>query len=159
MIILILLGQKLEKVYTLWISLYTWENNCLHTNFGSKLLSFLTRGKTFSRGTLPAKKANAALHPSDIIIGGITYTINMTKSSPAIGMANDTLMTTYHVSASQHSDNTGALVDDGANGGITGADHHVTEAMDRFVNVEGIDNHVMEKHPIVTAGGVTNFNR
>ena len=31
--------------------------------------------------------------------------------------------------------------------------------MDRFINVEGIDNHMMEQHLLVTARGVTNSNR
>ena len=41
-----------------------------------------------------AKKADTAPHPSDVIIEGITYTINMMKSSPVTGMANDTMTTT-----------------------------------------------------------------
>ena len=107
-----------------------------------------------------AKKANAALHPSDVIIKGITYTINMADFSPANGTVNTPMMTTYHVSASWHSDDTtGALVDCGANNGIAGADCHIIKGMDHFINVEGIDNQVMEKHPIVTAGGITNSNR
>ena len=78
---------------------------------------------------------------------------------PANDTVNTSMVTTYHVSASQHSDNTGALVDHGANGGITGADCHVIKAIDCFVNIEGIDNHVMEKHPLVMAGGITTSNR
>jgi hypothetical protein len=40
----------------------------------------------------------------------------------------------------------GALVDRGANGGIAGSDCRIIEVNDqpqRFVNVEGIDGHVM----------------
>ena len=66
---------------------------------------------------------------------------------------------TDHVSALQHSDKMGALIDCGANGGIVGADCCVIKEMHHFINVKGIDNHVMEKHPIVTAGGITNSNK
>ena len=83
----------------------------------------------------------------------------MTKSSPATGTENIIMMTTYNVSTSQHSDNIGALVNHGANSGIAGANCCVIKATYSFVNVEGIDNHVMDKHPIVTAGGITNSNR
>ena len=41
-----------------------------------------------------AKKAKTAPHPSDVIIEGITYTMNMTKSSPATGTVNNIMMTT-----------------------------------------------------------------
>ena len=70
------------------------------------------------------------------------------------------MATYYHLSASQNSDKTGALIDHGANSGIAGADCHVIEKMHHFINVEGINNHVMEKCPIVIAGGrVTNSNK
>jgi hypothetical protein len=48
-----------------------------------------------------------------------------------------------------------------ANGGIAGSDCHVIEVNDqpqRFVNVEGIDGHVMTKRQLVTAGAVTETN-
>ena len=83
-----------------------------------------------------AKEANAPLHPCDIIIECITYTINMAESSPVTGVVNTPMMTTYHVSASQHSDNTGAFIDHHAIGGVAGADCHVIEAMDCFVNIK-----------------------
>ena len=59
------------------------------------------------------------------------------------------------------SHNTGALIDRGANGGITGDDCHVIEQDPNgcYINVKGIDNHVMEQHPIVMAGGIANSNR
>ena len=47
-----------------------------------------------------AKKANAAPHPSDVIIKGVTYIINMAKFSPANTTVNTSMTTTYHVSAS-----------------------------------------------------------
>jgi hypothetical protein len=56
---------------------------------------------------------------------------------------------------------TGALVNQGANGGITGSDCCIIEVNNQphFVNVEGIDGHVMTKWQLVTAGAVTETNR
>jgi hypothetical protein len=57
---------------------------------------------------------------------------------------------------------TGALVDWGANGGITGSNCCIIEVNDQpqcFVNVEGIDGHVMTKQWLVTAGAVTETNQ
>jgi hypothetical protein len=55
---------------------------------------------------------------------------------------------------------TGALVNRGANGGITGSDCCIIEVNNQphFVNVEGIDGHVMTKWQLVTAGAVTEMN-
>ena len=96
------------------------------------------------------------MHPTDVIIEGVTYTINKMKTSITV---SNTMATTYHISTSQHSGKTGALVNHGANGGIACADCHVIEAMDCFVNVESIDSHMIGKCPIVMAGGVTKSNR
>ena len=108
-----------------------------------------------------AKKANATPQPSDITIDGITYCVNMTTVFPTDNTNVSTEMTTYHVSASRHSHNTGALVDCSTNGGITGDDCHVIEQDPNgcYVNVEGINNHVMEQRPIIMAGGIANSNR
>ena len=106
-----------------------------------------------------SKKANAAPNPSDVTIKGISYTISMMNISTMNDTVNTSMMTSYHVSASQHSDNTGALINHGKNGSITGADCHVIEAMNHFINVEDIDNHVMEKCSMVMAGEITNSNR
>jgi len=38
----------------------------------------------------------------------------------------------------------GLLVDRGSNGGIVGDDCHLIEEMTCFVNIKGIDDHVME---------------
>jgi hypothetical protein len=68
----------------------------------------------------------------------------------------------YRVSTNNHSEATGALIDQGANGGIAGNDCQVIEVNNqphRYVNVEGIDGYVMERHRLVTAGAVTNSNR
>jgi len=69
-------------------------------------------------------------------IEGVTYSISMA-------------LTTYHVSASRHYTKSGLLVDRGANGSIAGKDCRVIKMMTCYVNVEGINNHVMEKCPIV----------
>ena len=87
--------------------------------------------------------------------------MNMTTIFPTDNTDFTTRLTTYHVSASRHSHNTGAHVDRGANGGITGDDCHVIEQDPNgcYINIKGIDNHVMEQCPIVMAGGVANSNR
>ena len=56
--------------------------------------------------------------------------------------------------ASTHSSTrVGALIDRGANGGIAGSDVRIiSKHQDRFVDVQGIDNHQMVDIPIVTAG-------
>ena len=103
-----------------------------------------------------AKKANTAPHPADVTIKGITCSVSMMYINLIINTTDTPKLTTYHVSASRHSNKTGALADCSASGGIAGADCCVIEHMDQFVNVEGIDNHVMEQHLLVTARGVTN---
>ena len=87
-----------------------------------------------------AKKANAMLHPADITIEGITYSVCMMDINPVIDTPDNPMLTTYHVSALWHSNKTGALVDCSTNGGIIGADGCVIKHMDQFVNAEGIDN-------------------
>jgi hypothetical protein len=49
---------------------------------------------------------------------------------------------------------TGALIDHGANGGITGDDVWIINCTGRQVDVQGIDNHQIVDIPIVTAGAV-----
>jgi hypothetical protein len=96
------------------------------------------------------KKVQSSPALTDIDLEGITYTVKMAD------------LTTYHVSSTRHLDMTGALVDRGAKGGITGSDCHVIEVNDQpqhFVNVEGTDGHVMTKWWLVTAGAVTEMNQ
>ena len=50
------------------------------------------------------------------------------------------------------------MVNHGVNGGIARADCCVIEETSCCINVEGIDNHILADHPIITAGGVTNSN-
>ena len=64
----------------------------------------------------------------------------------------------YKVSAHNSSSDV-SLVDRGANGGIAGNDVRVIERLHRHVDVQGIDNHIMDNIPIVTAGGVTKTQR
>jgi hypothetical protein len=57
---------------------------------------------------------------------------------------------------------TGALVNRGANGRIAGSDCRIIEVNNQpqhFINVEGIDRHVMTKWLLVTAGAVTETNQ
>jgi len=50
-------------------------------------------------------------------------------------------------------------MDCGANGGIVGEDCHIIEETTHFVNIEGIDNHIMKNHPIVAAGAMVRSNQ
>jgi hypothetical protein len=57
---------------------------------------------------------------------------------------------------------TGALVDWGANSGIAGSDCRIIEVNyqpQHFVNVEGIEGHVMTEQWLITPGAVTEMNR
>ena len=109
------------------------------------------------------KKANSASLPTDIVIKDITYKVSMARVLPASGTP-DPRVPTYHVSTSQLSQKTGALVDQGANGGIASTDCRVVEqdAMPKStrknVNIKGINNHVMEQHTIMMAGAVAHSN-
>jgi hypothetical protein len=88
--------------------------------------------------------------PTGINLEGITYAVKMED------------LTTYCISSTSHLDMTGALVDRGANGGITGSDCCIIKVNNQpqlFVNVEGIDGHVMTKQWLITAGAVTETNR
>jgi hypothetical protein len=67
----------------------------------------------------------------------------------------------YRVSTNNHSEVTGALIDQGANEGIAGNDCQVLEVNNQphqYVNIEGIDGHVMEWRRLITAGAVTHSN-
>jgi hypothetical protein len=54
---------------------------------------------------------------------------------------------------------TGALVDRGANGGITGDDVRIINRTGQQVDVQGIDNHQIVDIPIVMAGAVVKTQR
>lgn len=61
---------------------------------------------------------------------------------------------------STHPTNKGALIDHGANGGLAGADVQITGTIpNRFVDVQGVDNHQLPNIPIVTAEGVVQTQR
>jgi hypothetical protein len=59
----------------------------------------------------------------------------------------------YMVSANKRT-KVASLVDRGANGGLAGADCRVLEKSSRTVDVSGIDNHMINDLPIVTAAGL-----
>ncbi len=67
---------------------------------------------------------------------------------------------TYSVSRSASArPRTGALIDRGANGGLAGSDCRViATSPDRFVHIEGIDQHRLPQVPIVTCGAYTVSN-
>ncbi len=96
------------------------------------------------------KKAGTTPLPTNITFDDVTYLVKMAD------------LTTYCISSTQHLGMTSALVDHGANGGIAGGDCWIVEVNDQpqcFVNVKGIDGHVMEQQPLVTACAVTQSNR
>jgi hypothetical protein len=91
-------------------------------------------------GTTPA--------PMDVDIDGVIYSVKMVDC-------------VYLVSTNNHSEAAGALIDQGANGGIAGNDCQVIEVNNQphpYVNVEGIDGPIMEWRRLVTAGAVTHSN-
>jgi hypothetical protein len=95
------------------------------------------------------KRAGTTPAPTDVDIDGIIYSV---KTADCV----------YRVSTNNHSESTGALIDQGANGGIAGNNCQVIEVNDqphRYVNVEGIDWHVLERSRLVTAGAITHSNR
>jgi hypothetical protein len=105
--------------------------------------------KTIGGTPYEVKRAGTTPAPMDVDIDGIVYLVKMVDCI-------------YRVSTNNHSEVTGALIDRGANGGIAGNNCGVIEVNDqphRYVNVEGIDGHVMEQCRLVTAGAVTHSNR
>jgi hypothetical protein len=105
--------------------------------------------KTIGGTPYKVKRAGTTPAPTDVDIDGVVYSVKMADC-------------VYRVSINNHSEATGALIDRGANGGIAGNDYQVIEVNDQphqYVNVEGIDGHVMERRRLVTAGAVTHSNR
>jgi hypothetical protein len=105
--------------------------------------------KTIGSTPYKVKRAGTTPTPMDVDIDGIIYSVKMADC-------------VSHVSTNNHSAATGALIDRGANGGIAGNDCQVIEVNNqphRYVNVEGIDGHVMEQRRLVMAGAVTHSNR
>jgi hypothetical protein len=99
--------------------------------------------KTISGTPYEVKCAGTTPAPTDVDIDSIIYLVKMVDS-------------VYRVSTNNHSEATGALIDQGANGGIAGNDCRVIEVNDqphRYVNIEGIDGHIMERCRLITAGG------
>jgi hypothetical protein len=104
--------------------------------------------KTISSTPYEMKRAGTTPTPMDVDIDGVVYSVKMVDC-------------VYRVSTNNHSEATGALIDQGANGGIAGNNCQVIEVNDQphqYVNVEGIDGHVMERRRLITAGAVTHSN-
>jgi hypothetical protein len=107
------------------------------------------KAKTIGSTPYEVKRAGTTPTPTDVDIDGVVYSVKWQIAS-------------FFVSTNNHSEATGALIDQGANGGIAGNDCRVIEVNDqphRYVNVEGINGHVMECRTLVTAGAVTHSNR
>jgi hypothetical protein len=110
----------------------------------------LLGNKVKAIGSTPyeVKRAGTNPAPTDVDINSVIYLVKMADCI-------------YRVSTNNHSEATSALIDQAANGGIAGNDCQVIEVNDqphRYVNVEGIDGHVMERRRLVTAGAVTHSN-
>jgi hypothetical protein len=104
--------------------------------------------KTIGGTPYEVERAGTTPAPTDVDINGVIYLVKMADC-------------VYRVSTNNHSEATSALIDQGANGGIAGNNCQVIEVNDqphRYVNVEGIDGHVMEWCRLVTAGAVTHSN-
>jgi hypothetical protein len=105
--------------------------------------------KTIGGTPYEVKRAGTTPAPMDVDIDGVIYSVKMADC-------------VYRGSTNNHSEATGALIDRGANGGIAGNNCQVIEVNDQphqYVNVEGIDGHIMERRRLVTAGAVTHSNR
>jgi hypothetical protein len=90
--------------------------------------------KTISGTPYEVKRAGTIPAPTDVDIDGVVYSVKMADCI-------------YRVSTNNHSEATGALIDRGANGGIAGNNCQVIEVNDqphRYVNIEGIDGHIMK---------------
>jgi hypothetical protein len=101
--------------------------------------------KTIGGTPYEVKRAGTTPAPTDVDINGVVYSVKMADC-------------VYRVFTNNHC----ALIDRGANGGIAGNDCRVIEVNDQphqYVNIEGIDGHIMERCRLVTAGAVTHFNR
>src|SRR5688572_18038031 len=65
----------------------------------------------------------------------------------------------YSITSCHAAGHKGSLVDQGANGEIAVDDVHIIAKTDRSVDIQGIDNHRINKIPIVTVGGVINTQK
>jgi len=82
-------------------------------------------------------------------------TASTSDSMPLIGTSQSDKCT-YHVSNHQQcKDDDGALVDGGANGGVSVNDVCVINFTGQSINITGIDHHQITDKPICMAGGVT----
>ena len=114
-----------------------------------------------------AASSRNKLHPGDIrrVISDSVPDSNSSQASiakssllrPKGKLAANMLQ--YKISRNNVSSNHGALVDRGANGGISGNDVRIITTSTRRVDVSGINNHELTHLPIVTAGGVVSSQR
>jgi hypothetical protein len=100
--------------------------------------------------------SNAKKPPSSVVIDGHTYSIKMYR----ITNTTDTNGKITYQASSASSQQCGALIDRGSNGGVTGDDvRGIRIDPHRTVDVEGIDNHRITDIRIVTAGALVETNR
>jgi hypothetical protein len=99
--------------------------------------------------------SNAKKLPSSVVIDGHTYSIKMHR----ITNTTDTNGKITYQASSASSQQRGALIDRGSNGGVAGDDVRVIRIdPHRTVDVEGIDNHRLTDIGIVTAGALVDTN-
>jgi hypothetical protein len=100
--------------------------------------------------------SNAKKPPSTVIIDGHTYSIKMHR----ITDTTDTNGKITYQASSASSQQGGALIDRGSNGGVAGDNVQVIRIdPHRTVDVKGIDNHRITDIRIVTAGALVDTNR
>jgi hypothetical protein len=107
------------------------------------------------------KPKGADLPPSDIrkVLSSVsrpeaggTDSDEITFQGKTYCLANVVL--TYTVSGALHHNSHASLIDQGANGGVTGEDVRIIERTMHSVDIQGLDNHQVTNIPIVTAGSV-----
>jgi hypothetical protein len=100
--------------------------------------------------------SNAKKPPSSVVVDGHTYSIKMHR----ITNTTDTNGKITYQASSASSQQCGALIDRGSNGGVAGDDVRVIRIdPHRTVDVQGIDNHRITDMHIVTACALVETNR
>jgi hypothetical protein len=114
-----------------------------------RMLSSSLSKKVPAKPLVPKTSKPGSVKTHEITIDGQTYrSCNMHE-----------IDRTYHVSASRQRKH-GALIDCGANVGISSVDMRViSTSIHHTVNVQGINNHQVTDVPIVSAGGVLQTQR
>ena len=114
------------------------------------LLAHITKRKLLPPGNvkwlmLPTANNAKVDKPQEVNLNGIIY------------WQVNTASIVYTISSCQSAGNKSSLVDCRANGRIAGNNIQVISKTGHTVDIQGINNHRINKIPIVTAGGVINM--